>query len=220
MRYVIYPIVALSLILAVSCEPEDNGKNNEKLPEISAVDLGLSVKWADKNLWAKFPAQHGKYYAWGEVEPKETYSWDNYKWGNSPSTLSKYCLKASNGTVDGKSVLEASDDVASVLLGGKWRMPTAAEWEELRTSCTWTKETVDGVFGYRISGNDTSIFIPAAGGYDGDQLMKESYGFYWSSTLYETKSNFVNILYFLTGSTSMTQAYRYYGLPVRAVLAE
>ena len=37
------------------------------------VDLGLSVKWATKNVGASSPSDYGGYYAWGETETKSSY---------------------------------------------------------------------------------------------------------------------------------------------------
>ena len=82
-----------------------------------------------------------------------------------------------------------SDDVARVKLGGSWRMPTDAEWTELRTKCTWTW-TNDfngtGVHGRIVTAtNGNSIFLPAAGYRNGTSISYEgSYGDYWSSSLY------------------------------------
>ena len=215
-------LVPLSIL--ASCTPDDQPEETkDKILPVNAVDLGLSVKWADKNLGAESASATGYYFAWGETKSKETYSWENYKWGNSSTTLTKYCASADYGTVDKKTVLEAADDIASVGLGGKWRMPTADEWEELRTSCTWTQDTVDGVFGYKVSVKDgnASIFIPAAGGYDGAEVYRQdAAGFYWSSSLYTKKSSLVEVMYFIPGAMTISQAPRYYGLPVRAVLAE
>lgn len=47
-----------------------------------AVDLGLSVKWADCNLGATSPEQDGDPYAWGELKKKEDlrFTSDNYEW--------------------------------------------------------------------------------------------------------------------------------------------
>ena len=64
-------------------------------------------------------------------------------------------------------MLEPEDDAAHVKWGGSWRMPTKAEWDELRENCTWTWMTVNGVNGFRISGSkpgytDRYIFLPAA----------------------------------------------------------
>lgn len=35
---------------------------------VKYVDLGLSVKWADRNLGASKPEEYGNYYAWGETK--------------------------------------------------------------------------------------------------------------------------------------------------------
>ena len=68
------------------------------------VDLGLSVKWATCNVGASSPEEYGDYFAWGEVEPKEVYDWNTYKWCNgSEYSLTKYCTNSSYGTVDNKT---------------------------------------------------------------------------------------------------------------------
>lgn len=77
------------------------------VPKPEYVDLGLSVKWATFNVGATSPEDYGDYFAWGETEPKETYSWATYKWGTS-SNLTKY------NTTDGKTILEPADDAATV----------------------------------------------------------------------------------------------------------
>ena len=89
------PSLALSL---VSCDPDNgvedavedalggnNGTNSgvdgpfEELPvsEGEVVDLGLSVKWANKNLGAESYEEFGGYYAWGEIE--ERASWVDFE---------------------------------------------------------------------------------------------------------------------------------------------
>lgn len=161
------------------------------LPE--AIDLGLSVKWASCNLGAIKPEEYGGYYAWGEIDPKTSYSWVNYKFRISGDNidnvvLAKYNTKDSYGNVDNIGVLESGDDAASVKLGGKWRIPTDAEWTELRTKCTWT--WTDNYNGTGVKGrivtasNGNCIFLPAAGNRNGTDLLDAgSYGFYWSSSL-------------------------------------
>ncbi|MDY4512770.1 MAG: hypothetical protein SPE10_04900, partial [Paludibacteraceae bacterium] len=109
------------------------------------VDLGLSVKWATCNVGASKPEEYGNYYAWGETTTKSTYNWSTYKWCNgSKTTLTKYNTSSSYGTVDNKTVLELADDAARANWGGAWRMPTDAEWTELRENCTWTWITKNG----------------------------------------------------------------------------
>ncbi len=159
-----------------------------------SVDLGLSVKWASINVGASYPWEYGDYFAWGETEPKEDYSWSTYKWcKGSFSTMTKYCTNSSYGYnrfTDGKTVLDAEDDAAAVNWGGKWRMPTLTECQELLDNCTKTWTTLNEVYGRKFTSNksgytDKWIFLPAAGYRDGTSLLNAGfYGIYWSSSLY------------------------------------
>ena len=188
------------------------------------VDLGLSVKWATCNVGATKPEKYGNYYAWGETEPKTTYSWSTYKWCNgSYDTQTKYCTDSGYGTVDNKTVLDPEDDVARANWGGAWRMPTDAEWTELRTSCTWTWTTRNGVKGYTVKSNinGNSIFLPAAGCPNDDDLSSAGLnGYYWSSSLYTDFPGYAWYVDFDSGRVYRSGCYRYYGQSVRPVLGE
>lgn len=142
-----------------------------KGPDPKAVDLGLSVKWADINVGALSESDPGSYFAWGEVTLKDSYTKDNYKYNvdipNPPTP---------------PSVLPASEDAAAVNLGGNWRMPTKAELEELLSSCTWERKSVDGMKGWKVSRNGKSIFLPFAGGWDTEQIAFNEKATYFSST--------------------------------------
>lgn len=207
-----------------------------------AVDLGLpsGVLWATCNVGATKPEEFGGHYAWGEIETKSEYSWENYKYwltSNAQYTktsnylFSKYCgTKEFDGGIviydphyDG--VLEPIDDVATVELGGYWRMPTYAEQEELRdeNNCTWMLTSVNGVYGYSVTSkiNGNSIFLPTAGSYTGDHINANS-GLYWSSSKKRRNISSSNILacaisfYNNTGlSNSAVSIYR--GASVRPV---
>lgn len=161
-----------------------------------AVDLGIvvngkNIKWGSFNLGATKLEEYGDYFAWGETAPKDNYAWSTYTWCNgSSSTLTKYNNTSSYGTVvDNKTVLDSDDDAAHAALGGKWRMPTDAEWTELRTKCTWTWVTNyngSGINGRLVSSktNGNSIFLPAASYRFNTNLNNAgSYGSYWSSSL-------------------------------------
>ena len=163
--------------------------------EHEAVDLGLSVKWASYNLGATAPEEYGNYYAWGETEPKDTYSWSTYTYCKGDyKTLTKYCDNSSYGFTDALTTLEATDDAATQAWGGSWRMPTIDEWKELynHTTQEWTDNYNDtGVAGYiltsTVSGyGDAVLFLPAAG-YRGVSYLGDAgaIGYYWSSSLYE-----------------------------------
>ncbi len=156
-----------------------------------AIDLGLpsGLKWASWNLGATAPEEYGDYYAWGETEPKMNYDWSTYKWSmGSWNALTKYCSDSwygYNGYTDSKTVLDTEDDVAYKSLGGTWRMPTDAEFTELRENCTWERIWMNGINGYNVTGpNGNSIFLPTAGNRSDTRLIfAGSDGFYWSSSL-------------------------------------
>ena len=187
-----------------------------------AVDLGLSVYWGTTNIGASKPEDYGDYYAWGETEPKENYSWSTYKWGTSETSLTKYNTDSVYGTVDNKTVLEPEDDVAHVKLGGKWRMPTDAEWTELRTKCTWTWVTNyngSGINGRLVKAtNGNSIFLPAAGERGSTFLYATgSDGYYWSSSLSTVYPYDASSVHFYSDYVSRSSGYHYIGLSVRPV---
>ena len=183
------------------------------------VDLGLSVKWATCNIGADKPEDYGYYYAWGELSPKESYTWENYRFrtgGNDEATvrLSKYTsmyytsmLDADNRyfIADDKTRLDLEDDVAHVRWGGNWRLPTDEEMNELIDSCTWTWTTLNGVNGCLVTSNrpgytDHSIFLPAAGKYafQPQNISVGRWGYYWSSSVNRDKTSHI-ILKFKQG---------------------
>ena len=195
------------------------------MPVPEAVDLGLSVKWATFNLGATKPEDYGDYFAWGETQPKTDYSWSTYKFElgtdyNGP--FSKYVTNSSYGTVDNKTVLEPEDDAAHVNWGGRWRMPTNKEKDELTNKCTWTWTSQNGVNGYEVIGpNGNSIFLPAAGRRSG---MNRSYvgalGYFWSSSLDTDTTNGACGVAFNSGDVYWSGSYRSIGLSVRPVYGE
>ena len=144
------------------------------------VDLGLSVRWASYNVGAEKLEEYGNHYAWGELEPKEDYSFYNYRFyaggeviadhNSSVIFNSSYVELSKYNDIDNKIVLDPEDDVAHVKWGGNWRMPTTEEWDELMDSCIWEQFSMNGVEGYRIyrggalySPDDPFIFLPCTG---------------------------------------------------------
>ena len=118
-----------------------------KKEEFKAVDLGLSVLWANFNLGATSPEDYGDYYAFGEISPKDTYTKGNWI---RPEIL----------------YLPAEKDAATQQLGEDWRMPTKAEVNELLTECSWTLITRGGLYAYKVTGKTgESIILPITGEY-------------------------------------------------------
>ena len=192
---------------------------------IQAVDLGLSVKWGSCNLGANKPHEYGYYYAWGETSPKGKYTWDTYQYCKGTEvSLTKYNSLAAYGKIDRKTVLEFSDDAVSTNLGSSWRIPTEKELSELLNNCTWKWTTINGVHGYIVTSKkqgytNNSIFIPAAGFYDGSDFLnaENSYGNYFSSSLDNSVPNGASFLAFHPNGINIQCCYRYYGLSIRPV---
>lgn len=197
----------------------------DERPKHDYVDLGLSVKWATCNVGARYPEDYGEYYAWGETEPKGKYDsdWTSYKWCNGTENyMTKYCSSSSFGIVDGRSVLDLSDDVASLKWGGSWRMPTKEEQAELADKCVWTWMTQNGVDGFVVTAlNGNSIFLPAAGYMeDISPIRVGEEGNYWSSTSSNSNNSEASEIYFTSVSTNLPTDYRYIGFSVRPVCTE
>ena len=166
------------------------------------VDLGLSVMWATTNIGAARPESYGNYYAWGETETKSEYRQDNhYIWPGSDLT--------------------SSYDAAHVIWGGNWRIPTKAEFEELRDRCSWDYMKISGTPGFNVIGpNGNSIFLPYAGNKQYDQSNKVGEaGYYWSmSSDYIDFISFTYCLYINVGTVEVSSSNEYIGRSVRAVL--
>lgn len=212
-------VFGVTLLQAQSITVHQTCGQNGQVVEVQAVDLGLSVKWANMNVGAESPEDYGNYYAWGETSTKETYNWDTYfDTNDGGNTFTKY---NNNG---GKTVLDPEDDAAHVNWGGSWRMPTKSEWQELLDNCTWTWTTQNGINGYKVASNkagytDKFIFLPAAGDRSGGGLYYVgSDGGYWSSSLREYGSGYAWFLDFSSGYRDLLNCRRNFGQSVRPVL--
>jgi len=189
------------------------------------VDLGLpsGTKWATCNVGASSPGDNGNYYAWGETSTKSKYSWENYHFRTSGDSFdnvrfSKYNTDRTRGTLDNKKQLDLSDDAARSNWGGKWRIPTKSQWEELNAKCTWSWTGR----GYKVTGsNGLSIFLPAAGYnfYSGTPLDDGVIGNYWSSSLRVGTPFSAWRMGFGKGDHSIEDFHRYLGYSVRPVIS-
>ena len=185
---------------------------NLTLADRDYVDLDLpnGTLWATCNVGAEKPEDAGFYYAWGEIEPRNSYSLENYKWYNG-SSFTKY------GDYDDLSL---SDDAAYVNWGSNWRMPTYDDFDELIDSRNTTTEvtTQNGVKGLKITSvsNGKSIFLPAAGYVNGTSVVGGGVnGYYWSASAYDNGR--VSYLTILKDDISLGYCSRYMGQSIRPV---
>lgn len=170
--------------LSIKDFPFDGVYTKEYVAGVStpkAVDLGLSVKWADKNLGASKAEDYGDYYAWGETATKSLYTEETSLFmGFYKATLT------SMGVLDSRGNLTYKYDVATQKLGTNWRMPTRLEIQELLQGCTLTWTIQNGVAGMKMvsTKNGNSIFLPASGAINIDGLNPTAgeVGYYWTSS--------------------------------------
>ena len=225
------------------------------------VDLGIKVKgkkiyWAKCNLGAGTETDYGDFFAWGDTKPNYTqlspltwdtgktgFNWASYSLGNhAESTFSvkftKYTVKkkySTTGTADNKTVLDAEDDAAHVMLGENWRMPTKDEWDALLATknnkkYTWTWYSggnndsyyYHGASGWliRYSVNSATLFLPVTGNYDVSGRIGTTGGYYWSSSLKE--KNEYNAFNVVLGKSRnvVDDDSRFKGMAIRPVWVE
>ena len=204
----VFSLVIATFSASAGCQHANSTISSGDEPVINGheyVDLGLSVKWAICNVGASKPEEYGNYYAWGETSTKSSYTENN-----SVTYRKNFSDIGGNPTYD----------VAREKWGSTWRLPTKAEFEELRQNCTWTWTTQNGINGYKVTSkkNGNSIFLPAAGWRNGTSLNRQGpFGFYWSSTPHESNSDSAYSLYFFSGYHYTYWYYRFYGQSVRPV---
>ena len=136
------------------------------------IDLGLPSRtmWANCNVGTNKPDRIGESFAWGEVAPKSTYSWENYiHCHGAGDQLTKYCNNPAYGYnhfTDTLTILDRPDDAGWCNFDANQgpRIPSKEQWLELyqHTTQTWTTlNNVEGVLFEANNGN--SIFLPAGG---------------------------------------------------------
>ena len=189
--------------------------------------------WAECNVGAATPEEFGYYFWWGDTVG---YRRENNVWLASDGSTSNFAFDQtavptsgkdhsalqSAGYIDSTGNLVATHDAATAHLGAPWRMPTSDELDELRTNCTTTWASRNGVFGRLVTGQDAyadkSIFLPAAGYGRGTSLNGlGTYGYYLSSTPVSSNSGRAWDLYFDSGSIYRNDDRRHDGLSVRPV---
>lgn len=176
------------------------------------VDLGLSVKWATRNIGADNIGDTGGLYVWGDANGGlsllNTASSDL-------STLYSQLYKIENGIAGNDDF-----DIATKQWGKDWRLPTKDELEELSTLSV---ERVDnyqgtGVGGFLFTGNGNEIFFPSSGYINSSGTHGNyAYTYYWSSDKTSNPSNvyYANINY--GGASIMEANYRFVMFAVRPV---
>ena len=141
------------------------------------IDMGLSVKWASRNVGAADPEKSGDYFAWGETSFKNNYSPDTYTYQTQKP-----------------SVLPLENDAAAVNLGSPWRMPTREEAEELVDNSLYEWGSYHGLEGALMISrkNGERLFFPDSCVKVGTEI-RSSGSLCWTSN-YSSDENGVHFL--------------------------
>lgn len=173
------------------------------------MGLPSGLLWAECNIGATTPEGYGHYFSWGNTDGHAEgsgYIFSQAEYERTPAEA----ITAN---------LSLDQDAARANIGAPWRMPTAAEFQELIDNCTseWTKlRGVNGrLFTSGVNGN--TLFFPAAGRYDASSLVSSgSRGLYWSSS-YVSASYAKGFIFYSTDAAIQDGSGRRNGFTVRAV---
>lgn len=213
MKRSLFLLMVALLVLAPSCCRKRHKPDNVVTPRPEAVDMGVvvdgkKVLWASFNLGASNENELGDYYAWGEVityyssldplqwrkrnpadENELRYDWGSYIYAHGAGDkLTKYCVNSyywdGEGIMDNKIKLDLEDDAAHVNLGGKWRIPSVADFKALsdlrkNEDYQWSIDKA-GLHISRIS-TGASLFFPVAGTFSSEGYGAVYTARYWLS---------------------------------------
>lgn len=200
-------------------------------------ESGLYFQWGDTQGYTAKQVGNG--------ERLKAFNWTNYKFSidGSESNFSKY------NRSDSKTVLDPEDDAAHANMGGNWRMPTFDEYKELclntdiylvptegeeiqgtaqedsgSVMINWASQTggtLKGIKFYKKGDKQTYMFVPAAGdALEGSMQVVGQVGVLWSSSLGSSDVQGAWYFDFHAFGCIVSNDGRYYGLPVRGVLAQ
>lgn len=139
----------------------------------------------------------------GEKPPRRAPNASTYEYCNCPENKTT-CTDGSHYTkynsTDNKTVLELTDDAASVNWGYVYRMPTQKEFKELLDSCSWTWDSTHKGYTVTSKKNSNSIFLPARSSYNtGNE------GRYWTCDLQSSSIPYAYYLKIANNTNTQTK---------------
>lgn len=190
------------------------GKEIRQFENVKAVDLGLSVLWADCNVGGNSENPIGGLYGWADATGEKTsQNIADYV------PLRKYLTGQISMNISGTEY-----DIATAKWGQGWKMPSKENWKELIEKCKWTKAKAFHVYGYRVEGpNGNSIFLPNTGLRFGETISNTDAGYYWTGEMAPNDRECACYYYFNEDKYNDivdTRNYVYSGRAVRPVIAK
>ena len=186
-------------------------RNVQPVINANAVDLGLSVLWADCNVGGDSESPIGGLYGWADPTGEKT------------SQNVKDYLEIAGGLYvkTPQNISGTQYDIATAKWGKNWKMPSVSDWRELIETCKWTKEKAFHVYGYRVEGpNGNSIFLPNTGLRFGEIISNTDAGYYWTSEMVMNDRECACYYYFdgeKYNDTVRTRNYVFSGRAVRPI---
>lgn len=197
---------------------------------IKGVDLGHDFYlFAPFNLGATSIEETGDFFAWGEVESKETFTEQNY----ALSSISSYydALKDTTVNMNGKiykfKVFKPAYDAATQIWGDGWMIPNYVEINSfLQDKCAKEWVTINGTQGWKCYNKDDEtkskwIFLPATGIKVGSKVDATDQGFYWTSHItgddQKNTAHYAEYCHELRPKNMGINRPRYNGLAIRPV---
>ena len=188
---------------------DDDGKEHYFYRGHEYIEIG-GLKWAVTNVGANTETDRGLYFAFGETQG---YTADQVHRGERKFNEKEYT--------------DVNFDSVNVYWGGKWRMPTEAEFRALISSAThaWTYNYEDSGVNGRLFTDMTDrskkLFFPAVGFCDYYDVHSVGYfSYYWSSSLLADDMTYGRSLYLDNGYSSINYNCRFYGFSIRGVIGE
>lgn len=211
------------------------------------MGLPSGLLWAPMNMdarqergFAESPFQYDcSFVSWGNVEPHSPNS-DNahfdYDWGGVNQQAPWYDGQVYGSTLGSELMtnLDIAHDVANLICGEKWRMPTSAEFKELFDNCDFVQAdgttvidagttdkrvTVDGIVGIYLKSkiNGNLLFFACSGRGSGTSWSyRGSYGGCWSASFVSARGAY-DLFFSSVGVNPQSSFDRYSGFPVRPI---
>ncbi len=212
-----------SWVVSVRAKGSDSGQpaSDPGQPEREKVQLWEGGPyWATTNIGAEKPEDYGLYFWWGDTtghRPSGTTFSFSFEASNCPTYGKSTSELQSEGWITGGGVLAPEHDAAHVLWGGKWRIPTLQDVQDLVDNCDWEETAQNGVSGYVVRGRgvyaSASIFFPYVGNGNETSLSGVgSLGEYWLSN--DSGNSYATWALYIGDDL---KDYLYYGRPVRPV---
>lgn len=213
------------------------------------MGLPSGLKWAPMNVdalqergFAKSPFQCDcSFVSWGNILPHNPINEEqfDYDWGGTNAEAPWY-ENQPYGLTPGSHLetdIDITHDFAHQICGGKWRMPTTAEFNELFDYCDFVQAdgttvidagtadkrvTVNGVLGIYLKSkiNGNLLFFACTGYGSGTSLnSRGSFGSYWSASFLSDR-NASRLLILSGGVNPHNENSRSTGFAVRPVYDE